>query len=95
MLLGDRERLPRWAKSGREFREVGPFDSASRFSFLIFFFAVPFSQLVNYDLIIFGLLHAFAQVAGFDHSAALIEDRTHLDFVRWTNHNGLLTLIAP
>ena len=33
---------------------------------LIFFFAVPFSQLVNYDLIIFGLLRTFAQVANFN-----------------------------
>jgi hypothetical protein len=72
MLLGDRERLPRWAKSGRKFREAEPFDPASRFSFLILFFAVSFSQLVNYDLIIFGLLRTFAQVAGFNHLAALI-----------------------
>jgi hypothetical protein len=61
---------------------------------LIFFFAVPFSQLVNYDLIIFGLLRTFALVAGFNHLAAPILDWAHLDFVRRADHNCPLAVMA-
>jgi hypothetical protein len=57
---------------------------------VFFFFAIPFSQLVDYGRVVVFFLLAFAPVAGIDHLAALVAYRAHFDSVLRAQHDPLL-----
>ena len=57
---------------------------------MFFFFAIPFSQLLNDGRIVLSFLLTFAPVAGVDHQAALVANRAHFDSVLRAQHDPLL-----
>jgi len=52
-------------------------------------FAIPSSQLLDYDRIVLLLLLTFAKVTDVDRLAAFVQDRPRFDFVLRATHDPL------
>jgi hypothetical protein len=52
-------------------------------------FAIPSSQLLDYDRIVLLLIFTFAKVTDVDRLAAFVQDRPRFDFVLRATHDPL------